>query len=137
MLAEDKQQTLKLDSRQHAMVEGDRDLLFQAISNLLDNAIKYTPPGGDIKLGLESIPARPGWIELSVCDNGPGVPDEEYSQISRRFYRVDSSRTEPGNGLGLSLAEAVAALHQGELAFKGNQPSGLCACLSLPFLGRE
>ena len=110
---------------------GDRDLLFQALSNLLDNAIKYTPPGGEIRLGLAQL-SQPARIDLSVCDNGPGVADGEYTQLSRRFYRVDSSRSEPGNGLGLSLVEAVTALHQGELRFSANHPSGLCAVMGFP-----
>lgn len=129
-LAEDKHQQLDLEIADAAFIEGDRDLLFQALANLLDNAIKYTLDKGTITLTL----ARPSpkQIELRVCDNGPGVEAKEFAQLSRRFYRVDDSRSQPGNGLGLSLVEAVAALHQGELVFSSAKPQGLCAGLRLP-----
>ncbi len=128
-LAENKQQTLRLQAEQGINMTGDRDLLFQAISNLLDNAIKYTPENGEIRLDLRQ---HPNEIILSVCDNGPGVTDAELTHLSRRFYRVDSSRSLPGNGLGLSLVEAITSLHKAKLEFSRNKPQGLCVTLLFP-----
>jgi len=129
-LAEDKQQNLYLQAGEEMIVEGDRDLLFQAMANLLDNAIKYTPELGEINVRLQT--GNSGSVWLSLCDNGPGVPEAELSQLCRRFYRTDSSRSLPGNGLGLSLVEAIALLHKAELKFTLNQPSGLCVRLTFP-----
>ncbi len=125
-LAEDKQQTLIIDASKEITIKGDRDLLFQALSNLLDNAIKYTPRNGKISVKLQ---ANEDAVNLSICDNGPGVAETELEQLCRRFYRVDSSRSLPGNGLGLSLVEAIAALHKATLKFTLNKPSGLCVAL--------
>jgi signal transduction histidine kinase len=127
-LAEEKQQTLYLKAKTQIHLIGDRDLLFQAIANLLDNAIKYTPPKGEITLLLNSN--EPCGYRISVCDNGPGVSETELSKLCHRFYRADSSRSLPGNGLGLSLVEAIASLHKAELVFTPNKPRGLCASIN-------
>jgi len=97
----------------------DRDLLFQAIANLLDNAIKYTQRGGQIKLSSYSNKKD---VEISVADTGPGIPAEERGKVLQRFYRLESSRTTGGNGLGLSLVAAVIDLHKGELILSNNRP---------------
>jgi signal transduction histidine kinase len=125
-LAEDKQQTLLIDTSKEITIKGDRDLLFQAVSNLLDNAVKYTPRDGMISVKLQ---ANEDVVNLSICDNGSGVAEDELEQLCRRFYRVDSSRSLPGNGLGLSLVEAIAALHKATLKLTLNKPSGLCVAL--------
>jgi len=129
-LAEDKQQSLQLQADEEIIISGDRDLLFQAVANLLDNAIKYTPELGQIRVQLQ----RPesGGISIVLCDNGPGVPESEVDKLCHRFYRVDSSRSLPGNGLGLSLVNAIATLHKAELAFSPNQASGLCVHFTFP-----
>jgi signal transduction histidine kinase len=106
-------------------LEGDRDLLFQAISNLLDNAIKHTPAGGAIRVVLER---RHEATRLCVSDSGPGIHQAERDKVTQRFYRLESSRSTPGNGLGLSLVEAVAKMHGAELELSDNPP-GLKACL--------
>jgi len=109
--------------------EADRNMLFQAITNLIDNAIKFTPEGGKITLsGIKVL--RKGY-RIVVSDTGPGIPPEEYQNVSKRFYRLDTSRTTPGSGLGLALVSAIAQLHEMELEFKPNNP-GLCAELIIP-----
>lgn len=128
-LAEDKLQHLDIYADASTSINGDRDLLFQAISNLLDNAIKYTPEHGGISINLNS---NNEGISLSICDTGPGVPEVELSQLSRRYYRVDASRSLPGNGLGLSLVDAIAKAHKAKLEFQINEHSGLCANLVFP-----
>ena len=107
---------------------GDRDLLFQALSNLVDNALKYTRSGGLVEISLADSVGR---IALSVVDDGPGVPPEEREKVFHRFYRMDESRSTPGAGLGLSLVAAVAELHRAEVRLEDNQP-GLRVVLSLP-----
>jgi signal transduction histidine kinase len=102
-----------------AQVPGDRDLLFQAFANLLDNAIKYTPPQGYIKVDLSEQNEQP-WITFT--DSGPGIPQQERDKIFQRFYRLEQSRGTPGNGLGLSLVAAVAKLHDIKLKVKDNAP---------------
>lgn len=98
---------------------GDRDLLFQACANLLDNAIKFTPEGGTIQLSLTVDDARP---IITVADSGDGVPADERERIFQRFYRSETSRNAPGNGLGLSMVAAVVKLHKGHIVLDDNQP---------------
>jgi len=107
---------------------GHRQLLAQAISNLLENAIRYGAGGGKIRIGV-----TPGEreIHVEVSDNGPGIPAERREEARRRFGRLDSSRSEEGAGLGLALAESIAHLHQGKLLLEDNSP-GLRTVLRLP-----
>jgi len=112
------------------MVTGDKPLLTQAIANLIDNAIKYTPAGGAITITLTQ---HDRMVECIVADNGPGIPLEYYDKVKERFFRLEASRTSVGTGLGLSLVDAVAQLHRGELAFGDNQP-GLKVTLKLPII---
>ncbi|MFN7180878.1 sensor histidine kinase [Hyphomonas sp.] len=118
----------------HMLVLGDRGLISQAVSNLIDNAIKYTPGGGSISLTVSRGPEAT--IDLSVLDSGPGIPEEERPKVIQRFHRMDSARTQPGSGLGLALVHSVAELHGGELILSdGNGPKdrpGLKATLRLP-----
>jgi signal transduction histidine kinase len=86
-------------------LDGDGDLLFEAVANLVDNAVKYTPAGGRVGLELSAGPV------IRVWDTGPGIPPEDRGAVMRRFYRVDRSRHLPGTGLGLSLVAAIARLH--------------------------
>lgn len=113
-LADDKDITISADI-QPCQLYSDRDLLFQAFANVLDNAIKFTPVGGKIVLSLHSVSQQQ--LCFSVCDSGPGIPAEHLDQVTKRFYRVESSRTSKGNGLGLALVNAVVRLHAGELHF--------------------
>lgn len=111
-------------------VFGDRELLAQALTNLLDNAVKYTPEGGriDVRLtrGLDTA-------TLSVADSGPGIGAQDRERVLQRFTRLDSARSQPGNGLGLALVRAVAAQHHGTLALGDNAP-GLIVTMTLPAL---
>ena len=118
-LAEEKNQTLRLKLVPNLQVQGDRDLLFQAIANLLDNAVKYTPTGGDINIILQTQQNR---IKIIVMDTGSGIPLKAHDKVLQRFYRLETSRSTPGNGLGLSLVAAVASLHHAQLKLEDNQP---------------
>jgi signal transduction histidine kinase len=104
-------------------VTGDRDLLFQAVANLTDNAIKYTPDGGSVTL-------QSSGKSVTVADTGLGVPDTAREDVFRRFHRLEASRNAPGSGLGLSLVKAVAQLHGGNIRLEDNHP-GLKAVLTI------
>jgi signal transduction histidine kinase len=135
-LAEQKGLAVTLEAAASAPVRGNRELISQALANLVDNAIKYSgakpehvqgaPP--DIVLGAAAEGDR---ILLSVADRGPGIPETERSRAVERFVRLEQSRSQPGSGLGLSLASAVARLHGGELILSDNNP-GLKTVIALP-----
>ena len=116
-----------------AIVHGNRNLISQALANLVDNAIKYTPGGGTILVALEN---NEDSASLVVADNGPGIPEEDRARVTERFVRLESSRNSPGTGLGLSLVAAVARLHDAELFFDDNHP-GLRASLTFRRVGEE
>lgn len=118
-LAEDKDITVTVDVEDGLTVMGNRHLLSQAVANLLDNAVKYTPEGGAIR--VEARRTADG-VSMSVADSGPGIPAEERENVLRRFYRLDASRNTPGSGLGLSLVAAVARLHGAKLELSDNAP---------------
>jgi len=126
-LAEQKGQTLEVSVSDSVRVHGDRDLLFQAFANLLDNAIKYTPRGGAIRVSLEDSSTGP---RIRIVDSGPGIPEQSRDQVFKRFFRLEQSRHTPGNGLGLSLVEAVARLHKANIQLGGQ--SGLDVALAFP-----
>ena len=102
-----------------APVDGDADLIFQSLANLLDNAMKYTPDGGAVTLHVTSDHDT---VTVVVADSGPGVPLEEREAVLRRFYRLEPARSAPGSGLGLSLVAAVAELHEATLTLEDNAP---------------
>jgi signal transduction histidine kinase len=101
------------------LVTGDRDLIFDAISNLVDNAIKHGRAGGQVVVANENIDGQP---VVSIADDGPGIPADEYEHVFKRFYRLEQSRYTPGNGLGLSLVAAVARLHGARIEMLDNSP---------------
>jgi len=107
-IAEDKRITLQIRVVDEAIVRGDRDLLFEAIANLVDNAVKFTPEGGRVALALLH---REGECVIRVKDTGPGIPEIEREAVTKRFYRSDKSRNSEGLGLGLSLVGAIVKLH--------------------------
>jgi signal transduction histidine kinase len=100
-------------------MRANRHLLAQALANLLDNAIKYTPPGGRVRLQVERGANGP---VIAVADSGPGIPETDRERVLQRFVRLDATRSTPGNGLGLSLVDAVAKLHGAELMLTDNRP---------------
>ena len=122
-VAEEKQIVIDMEFDAKPQVYGDRDLLFQVIINLLDNAIKYSPQAGHILL---HIAVRNDCPVLAISDNGPGIPVGERARVLQRFYRMDQSRSQQGSGLGLSLVAAVAQIHNARLEFGDNHP-GLIA----------
>jgi signal transduction histidine kinase len=138
-LAEDKGLTLEVDVKQRAAVKGNRELVSQALANLVDNAIKYAAPadkalpgGVNGARGIRvTADAEPDRIVLTVSDHGPGIPTADRSRVVDRFVRLEQSRSQPGSGLGLSLVSAVARLHGGELKLEDNAP-GLRARIMLP-----
>jgi signal transduction histidine kinase len=101
------------------LVTGDRDLIFDAIANLVDNAIKHGRRGGLVVVANENIDGGP---VISIADDGPGIPAGEYEHVFKRFYRLEQSRYTPGNGLGLSLVAAVARLHGARIEMLDNSP---------------
>ncbi len=110
---------LRVDPEPGLEVVGDRDLLFQAVANLVDNALKHVPSGG--RVTLSTSPQADG-IGLTVADDGPGIPEAERERVLERFYRLDSSRSKPGAGLGLSLVAAVAKHHEARLELGDHFP---------------
>ncbi|MEL7273009.1 MAG: HAMP domain-containing sensor histidine kinase [Pseudomonadota bacterium] len=129
-LAQEQGVALEVDIQNQGTVLGNRELLAQALTNLIDNALKYG--GSDrnprITITLKQAPKR---VLLSVADNGEGIPEAERDRVKERFVRLDTSRNRPGSGLGLSLVEAVVSLHGGALQLEDNRP-GLCVVLDLP-----
>jgi signal transduction histidine kinase len=132
-LADEKGLTLSVDAPATAPVHGNRELVSQALANLLDNAIKYVkaaPDGAEADIKVTALGDKDR-ILLTVSDRGPGIPESERGRAIERFVRLEQSRSEPGSGLGLSLAAAVARLHGGELRLEDNHP-GLTAVIALP-----
>ena len=134
-LAEDKGLSLRVETAS-APMKGNRELISQALANLLDNAIKYAGPEDKPVNGARpeivvTAGTRGNHIELAVGDGGPGIPETDRKRVVERFVRLEQSRTKPGSGLGLSLASAVAQLHGGELKLEDNDP-GLRAVIALP-----
>mgnify|MGYP001244675381 FL=1 len=114
-------------------LRGDAGLVTQAISNLIENALKYTPVGG--KIEVRAVKRADGRLELAVLDDGPGVPLDDRERVLERFVRLETARSTPGVGLGLSLVSAVARLHRGGLHLRGGigaDGAGLGAVLVLP-----
>ena len=127
-VAEEHGLTLRLDVPDTLAILGDRDLLQQAVANLLDNAIKFSPDGGRIALSAARLDRQ---VRLSVADQGPGIPEADRPRATERFFRGETARSTPGSGLGLALVQAVALLHEGTLMLEDAHP-GLRATLALP-----
>lgn len=123
--AEDSQHTLETDVADGVTITGDRQLLAQLFSNLVENALAHTPAGSTVRLALRTTPAG---FEGEVADNGPGIPQAERDKVFDRFYRLDRSRTTKGSGLGLALVKAIASLHGLSLRLEDRKP-GLAVIL--------
>ena len=137
-LADEKGLSLTVDAPDAAPIHGNRELVGQALANLVDNAIKYAEPNDKANGEPAEIVVRAGndgeRIMLSVADRGPGIPEADRGRVVERFVRLEQSRSKPGSGLGLSLAAAVARLHGGELKLEDNHP-GLRSTIALPRAG--
>ncbi len=118
--AEQKNLNLSAEIPARFDIEGDPSLIAQAVGNLIDNAIKYTPSGGRVDVSVQS--AEHGGAAILVNDTGPGIADDEKPKVTTRFYRGDPGRSTSGAGLGLSLVAAIASLHGGNLSFTNNRP---------------
>lgn len=126
--AEDAGLSLVLDDGPSVRTLGNPNLLGQAVTNLLDNAMKYVPAGGRVRCSIETSDGR---ARMRVADDGPGVPDAFFDKAFDRFSRLEESRTSPGSGLGLSLVRAIAHLHDGEVRLESGDP-GLVITIDLP-----
>jgi signal transduction histidine kinase len=125
--------TLRLGEIDQVLICGDRDRLKQVLINLISNAIKYTPPGGEIVAGAGK---ENGQARLTVQDNGPGIPAEALPHIFERFYRTEKSRTRSsdgkGFGLGLSIAYWIVKHHNGDITVDSTEGQGTRFCIWLP-----
>jgi heavy metal sensor kinase len=127
--AEDKHITLNCQAPEKTFLLGDSRMLQRMLSNILDNAVKYTPPGGEVKVSV-SEPNRD--IVITVHDTGVGISQADLNRIFERFYRGDQSRSEPGTGLGLSLARAIARAHGGNITVTSELNQGSTFTITLP-----
>ena len=123
--AEDSQHTLEVHVADGVTIAGDRQLLAQLFSNLIENALTHTPAGSTVRVALR---ATAGGFEAEVADTGPGIPEAERNKVFDRFYRLDRSRTTKGSGLGLALVKAIATLHGLSLRLEDRKP-GLAVIL--------
>lgn len=126
LAAEEKRVSLQAEIDANVSISGDPDLIFQALSNLLENALKYTPAGSRIVLRVDN---RAGGKAIEVTDDGPGVPADDLAHLTERFYRASVTHHLPGEGLGLSLVAAIAAAHGAKMSVSNNKP-GLSVKLS-------
>jgi len=132
-LAEDMGLQLKLELSAAPVMRGDRHLLAQALSNLLDNAFKYGATGGEIGVRLRL--GAHGSAEIAITDRGEGVPDAARERVFQRFVRLERERNSPGNGLGLSMVRAIVHMHHGAIRLEDNRP-GLRVVITLPVLAQ-
>lgn len=128
VVAEEREVGLVLDIPEHLPTYGDRELIQQAVGNLVDNALKFSPTGGVVRV---SARAQDGGAVITVSDQGVGIPVADRARATERFFRGESARSTPGAGLGLALVQAVAQLHGGALIL-GDAGPGLAASLVLP-----
>jgi signal transduction histidine kinase len=128
-LAEDKGLRFALDVPGPCIVRGDVHKIQRMVANLLDNAVKYTPPGGEVAVTMSQ---EGNMVRIAVRDTGCGVPESDLPHIFERFYRCDRSRSEPGIGLGLTLAKAIAVSHGGDIAVESEAGKGSVFTVMLP-----
>ena len=133
-VCEEKLLSFSCQSKEELYVMADTHLIAQAMSNLLDNAVKYTSSGGSIRMTARH--ASSGDVEIEIADTGQGIPQEDRERVIERFVRLEQSRSEPGSGLGLSLVSAVAEAHSGKLVLSDGDGTpanpGLSAKIVLP-----
>jgi signal transduction histidine kinase len=127
-VAEERGLVLETSIDNGLLVRGDRELVQQAVANLLDNALKFSPAGAPISFTAKQLEMA---VEICVADRGPGIAPEDRARATERFFRAESARTTAGSGLGLALVAAVAQLHNGTLTLSDNYP-GLRATVTIP-----
>ena len=125
---EDEGRSVSTEIVPNVTILGDRNLIAQMVANLIENVLRHTPTGTPMNLSLMTEGSK---AVLKVADEGLGIPNEDKEKIFRRFYRLDRSRTTPGNGLGLALVHAVANLHSAKIIL-GTSGSGLEVSIKLP-----
>jgi signal transduction histidine kinase len=130
-VAEEAGVSLRLETDGPIMVHANRELVSQALANLVDNAVKYSDEGAEGPEVVISVGRQGGAVVLGVADNGAGISEADRLRVVDRFVRLEESRSKPGSGLGLSLVSAVAKLHGGKLLLRDNRP-GLAAILEVP-----
>ena len=118
-LAEDRSTTLSIEAAPVEAIHGDRALLFEMLTNLVNNAIKFTPPGGAVRVTLKYTAAGP---RIDIVDNGPGIPEDEREAVLQRFYRATNARQVAGSGLGLSVVSAVISVHDFSMRIADAEP---------------
>ena len=129
VLAIQKDITLQFNSAHMVDILADKNQIKRLILNILDNAIKYTQPGGKIIIDLRQ---QKDFVDIDIIDTGVGIPESELPHIFNRFYRVDKSRSSIGFGLGLSISQSIAMAHGGKIYAKANSPQGTIFTISLP-----
>lgn len=134
ILAQQKEIGLRLASRETAVVQGDRAKLRQLFLNVLDNAIKYTPPKGNVTVDVSRVPA---YAKVTVADTGKGIPEAVLPRIFDRFFRVERNSSQVGFGLGLPIAMAIAKAHQGRIEVRSTLDEGSTFTVWLPLSGGQ
>jgi two-component system sensor histidine kinase CreC len=125
-----RQLSVTLDAPHEAWVDGDAFLLRRALSNLLDNALDFSPAGGTVELALAG---RPRSVDITVRDHGPGVPEYAYEKVFEKFYSLARPHSQKkSTGLGLSFVKEIADLHDGRVSLRNAEGGGAVATLSLP-----
>ena len=128
--AQAKDISIAVEAQDHLpAVMGHEDYLRQVLVNLLDNAVKFTPTGGEIKVDAG---VRDSWVQVQVRDTGPGIPREHLPHVFERFYKVDRSRHDGGVGLGLAIAKHMVQLHGGEVGVKSEEGHGATFSFTIP-----
>ena len=130
-VAEDQGIAIAVETSHPLPLHGSRELIGQAVANLLDNALKYARGTTEIAIRARRAGAN---VLIEIADRGPGIPEADRARVTERFVRLESSRSQPGSGLGLSLVAAIARLHRGHLELADHHP-GLIARLVLPVRG--
>ena len=133
--AQQRGQTLESEVAPGLRLAGDRSKLHQVLSNLIDNAMKYTQDGGEVRVALQESGE---WLIWQVKDNGVGIPEEDQQHIFDRFYRVDKARSREtgGTGLGLSIVRQLVTMHGGEVTVESEPGKGSCFTVRLPRHGK-
>jgi signal transduction histidine kinase len=129
-LAEEKNVALRSRAPEKTIVSGDARMLQRMLANLVDNAVKYTPPGGAVEISLSESEKKD--VTIAIRDTGIGISENDLPHVFERFYRCDRSRSQPGTGLGLSLARAIARAHGGDITVTSALDRGSTFTVRLP-----